>query len=357
MTGTRARARPRWRGTVLVLAVALTAAGCGAPTVGSGARPAAAPAGTPAPRHCTVTSLLVPTCGAWWGMYLNTDPGGNGLTATVASRERALGRPLDIVEVYHDFSRGPNGIFPNPAEDRVARHHLLLFSWAPAIWSSHTVYRWAAISSGALDRPVIVPEAKRLRAFRHKVFLTFSAEPEGAVPVEGTPGQFVAAWRHIHDVFARLGVRNVVWVWTTTGYVRYAWEAKIIAGLYPGNAYVDWIGYDPYNFFDCHHNVWHSFAETVEPYYLWLTMHHIGTGKPLMLPEFGSAADTADPAREAAWYGSVVPVLRGLPRLKALVMWNSANRRCNLELSAAPAAARAAYRQTGLSPYLRQALP
>jgi hypothetical protein len=315
----------------------------------------AGPVASALARHgpCTVSALLVPSCGAWWGMYLDTDPGGTGLAAAVSAQQRLLGRRLDIIERYHDFSHGGNGIFPNPAEVRLAAHHLLLFSWAPAVWSSHTYYRWAAIAAGALDRTVVVPEARRLAALHHTVFLTFSAEPDGAVPGNGPAAEFVAAWRHVHDVFARQRVHNVVWVWTTTGYVPHA---GTIASLYPGDGYADWIGYDPYNFFNCHHGPWHSFAQTVGPFYRWLTSHRLGAGKPLMLPEFGSAPDPAHPGREAAWFRGIVPVLRGLPRLKALILWNSATPGCNLKITADPAAA-SAYRLTGLSPYLRQALP
>jgi hypothetical protein len=286
-------------------------------------------------------------------MYLDTDPGGDGLLRAVASEQRTLGRPLDIIERYHDFSHSGNGIFPNPAETKLAQHHLLLYSWAPAVWSAGTHYRWPAIAAGRLDRSVIVPQAKRLAAMHHRVFLTFSAEPDGVVPGNGTAAQFVAAWRHIHDVFSRLGVRNVVWVWTTTGYVPHA---RTIAALYPGNAYVDWIGYDPYNFFNCHHGPWHTFAETVEPFYEWLATHRLGAGKPVMLPEFGSAPNRANPGLEAAWYRDVVPVLHGMPRLKALILWNSRTPGCDLNIADSPAAARA-YRQAGLSPYLRQAVP
>lgn len=351
-----------WRLTgpaAAVLLAAVLAAGCGAPhraggTVHSPAAAArtSAPA-DPAQHPCTVTAILAPTCGAWWGMYLPTDTGGTGLVAAVAAEQRSLGRPLDIIERYHDFSHGPNGIFPNPGEARLARNHLLLYSWGPAVWTTHTYYRWSTIASGALDRSVVIPEAHRLRAFGHKVFLTFSAEPDGAVPGNGTAAQFVAAWRHVYDVFAQQGVHNVVWVWTTTGYVPHA---GVIAALYPGNAYVNWIAYDPYNFFNCHNSPWRSFAATVGPFYQWLTVNHLGNGKPVMLAEFGSAADPANPRQEAAWYRGIVPELRALPRLKALVMWNSGTPGCDLQLSAAPAAARA-YRQAGLSPYLRQPLP
>ena len=302
---------------------------------------------------CTVSAILVPQCGAWWGMYVPASPGGAGLGPAVARQETWLGRPLDVVERYHDMSTGQNGTFPNPAERDLGRGHLLLFSWAPMVWSTGTEYRWSTVASGSLDRSVIIPEAERLRAFRHTVFLTFGAEADASIPGRGSAAQFAAAWRHVHDVFSRLGVHNVVWVWTTTGYLA---RAGVIAAAYPGSAYVDWIGYDPYNYFTCHHSPWQSFAQTVGPFYRWIAAQGFGD-KPVMLAEYGTAADPGQPGREAAWYRGIVPALRALPRIKALVLWNSATSRCDVRLSAAPAAAGAAYRQAGLSPYLMQAAP
>ena len=80
-------------------------------------------------------------------------------------------------------------------------------------------------------------------------------------------------------MFAKLGVHNVIWVWNTEGYLPHE---RTIAALYPGNAYVDWIGYDPYNYYTCHQASWQSFAQTVQPFYQWLTTQPFGD-KPVML--------------------------------------------------------------------------
>ena len=92
-------------------------------------------------------------------------------------------------------------------------------------------------------------------------------------------------------MFAKIGVHNVIWVWTTEGYLPHE---RTIAALYPGNAYVNWIGYDPYNYYTCHQASWQSFAQTVQPFYQWLTTQPFGD-KPIMLAEFGSAADPHQP--------------------------------------------------------------
>jgi len=301
--------------------------------------------------QCTVSATLVPSCGAWWGMYLPVDDDGQ-LPHAVQSEEAYLGRPLDIVERYHDMSISANGVFPDRAEKQIAGDRYILFSWAADVWSKHILYKWSTIAAGALDRSVIEPEAQRIAAFHHTVFLSFSAEADGDVPEQGTPAQFVAAWRHIHAVFARMGVHNVVWVWTTEGYLPHE---QTIAAMYPGNAYVDWIGYDPYNYFSCHRTDWQTFAQTVQPFYRWLTAQPFAA-KPVMLAEFGSAADAKQPNREADWYRSIVPVIRHMPRLKALIQWNASIPGCPLGVPRNSPEARA-YRQTGLSPYLLRETP
>ena len=54
------------------------------------------------------------------------------------------------------------------------------------------------------------------------------------------PGDYVRAWRHVHDIFRRVGATNVVWIWSPN-IVRPV-PGIDLRRLYPGDAYVDWIG-------------------------------------------------------------------------------------------------------------------
>ncbi len=52
-----------------------------------------------------------------------------------------------------------------------------------------------------------------------------------------------------HGIFAANGVRNVAWNWITMSYSFRGVPARIasVKALYPGDAYVDWISTDVYN--------------------------------------------------------------------------------------------------------------
>ncbi|MEV6763694.1 glycosyl hydrolase [Streptomyces sp. NPDC051105] len=57
-------------------------------------------------------------------------------------------------------------------------------------------------------------------------------------------GDYVKAWRHVHDLFEQAGADNVVWLWSPN-VVRDA-PAVSLRGLYPGDAYVDLVGMTGY---------------------------------------------------------------------------------------------------------------
>jgi mannan endo-1,4-beta-mannosidase len=59
-----------------------------------------------------------------------------------------------------------------------------------------------------------------------------------------SPGEYVRAWRHVHDRFTAIGATNVVWIWSPN--VISAVKNISLAKLYPGDAYVDWSGLSGY---------------------------------------------------------------------------------------------------------------
>jgi glycosyl hydrolase family 26 len=160
----------------------------------------------------------------------------------------AVGRQPDIVEYYLPFGKVP---FPaSVAYELGQQHQLSLLQIDPRKLSLH------AIATGKFD-PWLHSFAKQVHTFGAQVAISFGHEMNGwwyswCVPVNHTeaqvinmPKNFVAAWRHIHDVFQDEKATNVTWVWTITRNIqRLGWPT--LSAWWPGNKYVDWVGMDGY---------------------------------------------------------------------------------------------------------------
>ncbi|MER5771357.1 glycosyl hydrolase [Streptomyces sp. NPDC001985] len=351
------RRRPARRRTWL-LALATAGAllvGAGAVAVQRSAGDGDGTAARPAPAaDCRPTRLLEPRCGAWFGAYVRHQK--HDLEEKVLAYEKRAGRRLDIVYAYHDMSTGGvEGTLLSEQEQRVGRERMLLLSWESKWWggSGEQQPRWTQISSGALDRTVIDVQAERIKRYGKPLFLSFDLEMDNRVPEDGTPAEFVAAHRHIHDRFRKLGVTNVVWVWNITGYEG---NNKLFRQLYPGDAYVDWIGYNQYNYYRCHDAAWMSFEETQRASHAWIRKN-ISDEKPLMLAEFGTADDPERPERQAGWYREVPRVVKSLDGVRAALQWNWRDEGPGCDLSLARDTSWDSLRTAVSDPYFHQPRP
>lgn len=298
----------------------------------------------------TVNGDLVPKCGAWWGIY---SVRGATLTSSVTDIEHEVGRHFDIVLRYHDFSTGSGpGRFPDSSERTLGRSRILFFAWESKLYRQKTSYKWRDITAGKYDDSVIKPAAERVRAYGRKVFMSFDPEmdrQENRNERKGTAAEYVAAARHVHDVFQKVGAKNVIWVWTITGYLGKDSPQRDLAS-YPGDAYVDWVGWDPYNFYKCTGVSWKSFDTKMYETYQFLERNGFGN-KPFILPEFGTQYDPADPARSRVWYREIPDVLKHkYPNVAGLVRFD-AGTGCDTQLDSGPGMLRS-FAEVGRSPYL-----
>ncbi|MFB4423925.1 glycoside hydrolase family 26 protein [Streptomyces sp. QL37] len=330
-------------------------------TPSPGALPADAATGPVPGGTCAATATLVPPCGAWWGAYVPYAENGSLKDAVYAFEER-IGRKLDLLYTYHDMSdTALDGQLLTPDEQILGRDRLLMLAWESTVWREphHANWTedqlgWADIASGKHDREIIDPQARRIKAYGKRVFLSFDQEVDARVGDAGTPEEYVAAHRHLHDRFEELGVDNVVWVWTVSGYLP---SGKLFERLYPGDDYVDWIGMDQYNYFTCHDTTdWKDFDRSQRPTYEWLRTH-ISAEKPLMFAEFATVPDPADEDRQREWYEEIPEVARTMPEAKALVHWNRAvpGKGCDLTVDEGPGLE--GYRTAGQDDWFKQPVP
>jgi beta-mannanase len=295
---------------------------------GSTRPPSTSPGGGDSPGAAGFNGIMVPNSGALWGTS-KFDRGWEG----------QMGRKFDIVHVYHQWSQN----FPT-AEERAlaAEGRMLLINWkSPG--------SWPAVANGSQDGQ-ITQTATRLKAFGRKVFLAFHHEPENDVGGAGQPADYARAFRRVVDGFNRVGADNVIFVWNMMGFV--GGHGDIYPTLYPGNQYVDWIAYDPYNWYGCksgHQS--RSFAEITKPFYDWTAAH--APGKPLMLAEYGLREQPAGEPSKAAWFrDSLVQLKSTRTRIKALVYFNNLHN-CDWRITSSSSSV-AAYRDIGRDPFLNR---
>ncbi len=310
--------------------------------------PATRPPATTTPAPTTPAPTTTVGGGSGGGVRANLAPASGtlfGSSRWSPELEGQLGRKLDIAHFYHLWDQP----FPTPDERSLAAGgRYLLLNWKPARRGGGKV-TWAAVASGREDAQ-IAATAARIRSLGAKLFLTFHHEPEDEVGQWGSAADYAAAWRHVHDTFAALGVTNVVWVWDMMGFVQ-GWGG-LYPQLYPGDRYVDWIAWDPYNWAGCRSGVkWRTFSEITRPFYDWATASH--PGKPLMLAEYGTMEQAA--GAKARWFLDELASLRTeRPQLKAVVYFNTGPPdfgTCNWRVTSSPASLDA-FRRIGLDPHL-----
>jgi mannan endo-1,4-beta-mannosidase len=105
----------------------------------------------------------------------------------------------------------------------------------------------ADIAAGQSDT-YVTAFATAVRSLNVPIALSFGHEFNGNWypwgTTHATAAQFVAAWQHIHDLFAAAGATNVIWIWDPNDI--YPVPNVSLKQYYPGDSYVDWVGVTGY---------------------------------------------------------------------------------------------------------------
>jgi hypothetical protein len=175
------------------------------------------------------------------------------------------------------------------------------------------------IANGDYDA-AISTWAEAVKAWGHPLFLLLDEEMNGNwYPYSpgqngNTSAEFVAAWRHMHDVVTSVGATNVTWVWCPN--VDPSGTFTPFDQLYPGDDYVDWTGLNGYNWGG---DGWMSFRSLFgDGYYALL---RLAPSKPIMIGETASAERGGS---KAAWITEALvgQLPRQFPQVKALLWFN-----------------------------------
>lgn len=226
---------------------------------------------------------------------------GTDRQAAVLDLEARLGRSLAGVRVYDLWDQA----FPSTYDMWLRDTGHVAFLSVRAKRSNGQDISWRSIANaqpGSALYADIVRWATDLKAYAAPLYFTFHHEPEAAASdANGTNVDYVDAWRKVISVFREQGVTNATFVWIMTSYAFRVDDDRNADLWYPGDPYVDAVGEDAYNWYDCRpgvNNPWRSLEYVVDPLRAWGQAHPT---KPLMLTEYASHEDPAVPGRKAAW--------------------------------------------------------
>ncbi|MFI5735807.1 glycoside hydrolase family 26 protein [Kribbella sp. NPDC051587] len=271
-------------------------------------------------------SSLAPAHGALLGHYY-----GSG---TIAETDARIGRKPAIHLTYYNWK--DDWVTSDATRSDLADGRIPLINWEPF------GVDFDDITAGKLD-DTIKARADGVKTLKAKVMLDFAAEMnEEEGWGDHSPARYIAAYRHIHDLFTARGVTNVEWAWCPNN--TDSDGAPTAMAYYPGDAYVDWTGIDGYNWGTSDPDFeWQTFEEVFAGLYDDLAK----VGKPVIIGESASDETGGD---KAAWIAGIVPTLQQrFPLIKAFVWFDIAKER-QWQLTSSPAALQA-YQNLAANPY------
>lgn len=137
-----------------------------------------------------------------------------------------------------------------------------------------------------------------------------------------SPGDYIPAWRHIHDIFVEEGATNVKWVWAPNRDSNHVSAQATFDTYYPGDAYVDYIGMNGYN--------WGTVIDTPEWVSVWQDLAEVfgysydvavaNADKPIIISE---TASTEVGGNKAEWITDAFAQLpTRFPEVESLTWFN-----------------------------------
>ena len=274
---------------------------------------ASASAAGNAPSASTGNSILQPPAGyALFGAY----PGSSSDT-TLAGYEAAnmAGRKLATWYRYYSIYDEPAYPTANDISLATAGRTLMAFLTPSfAVPPAASSYTYAQINSGALDTQINSIGA-RMALMPGPVFVPYQAEMDlAARSGYGSAADFILSFRRVASMLRAAAPGNVVMMFVTCH------ANSAAAAYYPGDAYADWIGFDPYDVAVPSTSPSAIYA----PYFAWVNSDPFSAsggagsggahGKPIAIPETGvvqAASGSANDIQNAAWINAVPGVLAG----------------------------------------------
>lgn len=233
-----------------------------------------------APRRASV-----PVAARYVGVFADGEPASYG---AVQSFQAVEGHAPDITLYYSNWGEAFRARFVAVAARSGAE---VVIQMGPGPYSMQE------IAAGRGDG-YLRSFATQVRRYRGPVILSFAAEPDTKAHPWGwqrTPAAaWVAAWRHVVNLFRGAGAYNARWLWDMGGGM---YAAARVHRYWPGDRYVDWVGINAYFI---------SPAKTYQ-YVVGSMVRAIRkfTGKPIILPEVGIGPVAGQAAKLPALFAGI----------------------------------------------------
>ena len=275
--------------------------------------------------------VSVPTKGAYLGvsLYQHND------TDSIAQLQGEVGKRFAVVGYYQSWGVADNAFDKQWAGNIHKNGSVPMITWEPWVPISgfdrsesvvdQEEYRLRNIIDGKYD-DYILQYAQDVKFFKKQVMIRFAHEMNGNWYPWGStfnkPEEYVLAWRHVHEIFDSVGAVNVSWVWSPNEiyYEKLVPNAYKIELFYPGDDYVDWVGFSVFNWAGSYkQNLWRNpgdlFDETLSALRAF--------NKPIMITETASAEDAKAGTRKAEWINKLSVYIESKPEIKGLVWFNT----------------------------------
>ncbi len=271
-------------------------------SVSVGACAPVAPAPTPAP-----ASAPTPSSSLQWGFTSGWQP------ESMTALSQTIGQEPDMIAVFTHF--GNENQFPHYLAPTIRdTGKTLVIFWEYTDYNVASPYQprfsYDAMLRGDWDS-YMRSFAAEAKAYGGPVILIPFSEMNGNwFPWSGTqngntPAKMIQSYRHIHDLFA--GVPNVKFGWAPNNGSVPDIAENSIQSYYPGDAYVDYVGVDGFNF----GYPWETFDQVFGRPLSVLS----GYNKPIYLFSMASA----DGPNKAAWITDAFTVQ--IPKYPKIAGW------------------------------------
>ncbi len=289
-------------------------------------------------------ALAPPAAGVYHGAFpdLPADVG-RGIASDILAMERLADKKLAWVQFENDWARSTefpwNTVKAIAEQGKLPYIRILPRSRSQQNLGADPVFTMANFINGDFDR-LLERWAQLAKASGTRLVVEFAPEVNGDwYPWNGRwnggaeagaygdprladgPERFRDAYRRVIDIFRRVGADQITWVFHVDSQPRPKENWNAMAGYYPGDDYIDWVGVSAFGA-QQPGDFWESFSDVLDGTYNELVS--ISPLKPVAVVEFGVIEKPGDTSAKARWISEALDSLRNgwFPHVKAVSYWH-----------------------------------